>query len=108
MPSEIAELLTPLNMALELDEQALKLTSPSDAERRAQILAQVDETLANASARAIRLQAVASQRTRANTVLAYVFGALSALVATVAYACLVSFHRKYRTKRTFQMKISLR
>jgi predicted DNA-binding protein YlxM (UPF0122 family) len=104
--SEIADLVKLLNTALGLNEEALKLTSQSDAQKRAELLAQVDQTLTSVEAKAAQVQTVASQRTRTNRMLAYVYGAIVALVGTVAYAYGVAFYRRYRTKRTFQMRIS--
>jgi hypothetical protein len=104
--SEINELLTVLNKALELNEQALKLTSPNDAQRRAELLAQVNAMLNDVQTRASALQTIASQRTRTNTVLAYVYAGIAAAVGTFAYVFLFAFYRRYRIKRTFQMKVT--
>lgn len=105
-PGEVAGLVMLLNSVLELNEEALKLTSPSGAKRRAELLAQADAILTSVETKAVQLQAVASQRTRTNTILAYVYGAIAALLGTVAYVYGVAFYRRYRTKRTFQMRIS--
>jgi hypothetical protein len=104
--SEFNELLTTLNKALELNEEALKLTSPNDAQRRAELLTQVNAMLNDVQTRASALQTIASQRTRTNTVLAYVYGGIAAAVGTFAYAFLFAFYRRYRIKRTFQMKVT--
>jgi hypothetical protein len=104
--SEINELLTTLNKALDLNEQALKLTSPNDAQRRAELLTQVNAMLNDVQTRAGALETVASQRTRTNTLLAYVYGGIAAAVGTFAYAFLLAFYRRYRIKRTFQMKVT--
>jgi len=104
--SEVAELVALLNRALELNGEALKLTAPTDAQKRADLLAQVDEILTSVEAKAVQIQAAASQRTRTNTLLAYVYGVIAALLGTVAFAYGVAFYRGYRTKRTFQMRIS--
>jgi hypothetical protein len=104
--SEITELLTTLNKALDLNEQALKLTSPNDAQRRAELLTQVNAMLNDVQTRAGELETVASQRTRTNTVLAYAYGGIAAAVGTFAYAFLFVFYRRYRIKRTFQMKVT--
>jgi hypothetical protein len=105
-PGEVAELVTLLNNALELNKEALKLTSTSDAQKRAALSTQVDDILAQVETKAVQLQAVASQRTYTNTVFTYVSGAVAALLATVAYAYGVVFWRRYRIKRTFEMRIS--
>jgi predicted DNA-binding protein YlxM (UPF0122 family) len=104
--SEINDLVTTLNKALDLNEQALKLTSPNDAQRRTELLTQVNVTLNDVQTRADQLETVASQRTRTNTVLAYVYGGIAAAVGTFAYAFLLAFYRRYRIKRTFQMKVT--
>jgi len=104
--SEINELLKTLNKALELNEQALKLTSPNDAQRRAELLNQANVLLNDVQTKAGALETVASQRTRTSTVLAYVYGGIAAAVGTFAYAFLLAFYRRYRIKRTFQMKVT--
>ena len=104
-PEEVARLVTLLNGALELNEQALALTRPEDAAKRAQLLAQVDEILNSVQSNATQLQAIASQRTFTNNALTYISGGIAALLLTIAYAYGVSFWRKYRVKRTFQMKV---
>ena len=102
---EVAKLTALLNQALELNQQALALRRPEDAQKRAQLLAQVDELLNGVQSNATQLEAVASRRTFTNNVLAYVAGGIAALLVTIAYAYGVIFWRKYRVKRTFQMKV---
>jgi uncharacterized membrane protein len=104
--NETSELLTTLNKALELNEQALKLTSPNETQQRAQLLAQVNVMLNEVQTNASVLENVASQRTRTNTVLTYVYGGVAAAIGTFAYAALSDFYRRYRIKRTFQMKVT--
>jgi hypothetical protein len=104
-PSEIASLVETLNKALELNEQALRLTDPSSAAQRAQLLVQVDQMLLKVEDNAEQLQVAASQRTNLNRIVAYVAGGVAALLATFAYALCLSFWRRYRVKRTLQMKI---
>jgi hypothetical protein len=102
---EVAKLAALLNKALELNQQALALTRPEDAQKRAQFLTQVEEILDSVQGNATQLEVVASQRTFTNNVLAYVSGGIAAFIATLAYAYGLSFWRKYRVKRTFQMKV---
>jgi CHASE3 domain sensor protein len=104
-PSEIEALVALLNKALELDNEALKLNAPDQAQRRNDLLAQVEQILTTVQNRATELAAVASQRTYNNRVLTYVGGAITAVLATFAYAFIVSFYQKYRIKRTFQMRV---
>ncbi len=103
---EITELVTTLNKALELNERALKLTSPNDTQQRANLLAQVNVMLNEVQTNASVLESVASQRTRTNIVLTYVYGGIAAAAGTFAYAVLFAFYRRYRIKRTFQMKVT--
>lgn len=104
--NDVVELVTLLNGALELNGEALKLTAPSDAQKRAQLLAQVDEIFASVEDKAAQIQAVASQRTFTKTVVTYISGATAAFLGTIGCAYGISFLRGYRIKRTFQMKIS--
>ena len=104
--SEIGELVILLNNALALNVEALKLNVPSDAPRRIELLTQVDQILTTVENRAAELTAVATQRTFTNKVLAYVGGAIAAVLGTVAYAFLTSFYRRYRVKRTFEMRVT--
>jgi hypothetical protein len=105
-PSEIASLVETLNRALTLNEQALQLTDPSSAGQRAQLLVQVDQMLLRVEDNAKQLQVVASERTNVNRIVAYVAGGAAALLATFAYALCLSFWKRYRVKRTLQMKIT--
>jgi hypothetical protein len=102
---EVVELVTLLNRALKLDEESSRLTRPDDAQRRAGLLTEVDEILSNVQTKAIQLEIVASRRTFTNKVVAYLCGGIAAFVAAVAYTCGTSYLRKYRIKRTFQMRI---
>ena len=105
-PSEIEALIALLNKALELDGEALKLNAPDQAQKRADLLAQVEQILTTVENRTTELIAVASQRSYNNRVLTYVGGAIAAVLGTIAYAFTVSFYQKYRIKRTFQMRVT--
>ena len=100
---EVAGLVLLLNKALRLDEEATKL--PASDVQRAALLAQVDENLAALETEANRLELTASQRTFTNRVVAYVTGGIAAFLATLAYVFTAYVLRKYRIKRTFQMRI---
>jgi hypothetical protein len=104
--SDMAYLVAYLNSALDRNRQALELASPSDAQQRTKLLAQVDLDLSVIKQRAGVAQVEASQQTFWNHVLAYLAGGLAALLATFAYALILAFYRRYRVKRTMQMKIS--
>jgi hypothetical protein len=103
--TEVGDLLGRLNEALQLNEQILQLTSPSDAGRRTQLLTQLDEKLDTLESEATQLEVVAAQRTFTNNVLAYVSGGVAAVLTTIAYAYGLSFWRRYRVRRTFRMKV---
>jgi len=100
---EITGLVLLLNKALQLDEEATRL--PGSEAQRAALLAQVDETLGRVETEATRLEVTASQRTFTNRVVAYVTGGIAAFLATLAYVCTGHVWRRYRIKRTFQMRI---
>jgi hypothetical protein len=102
---EVAGLVALLNEALQLDEQALQLTKPEDSQEQIRLLSQVDEIIGRAQIEAASLEVIATRRTLTNNVLAYVSGGLAAILATIAFACGLFVWRKYRIKRTFQMKV---
>jgi hypothetical protein len=101
-PNEIAPLVSLLNKALKLNDQAAN----ADSQMRSQLQTQISQQLASVEAQAGQLESIASQRTFTSNVIAYLSGGVGALIATLAYAYGTSFWRKYRVKRTFQMKIS--
>ena len=105
-PNEMGALVVLLNKALELNREALKLTAPDEAQRRAELVAQVDQILMTVDNRAADLTALASQRSYTNKALTYVWGVVAAVLGTITYAFALSFYRKYRIKRTFQMRVT--
>jgi len=104
--SEVAELVALLNRAIELDGEALKLGAPDQAQRRTELLAQVNQILTTVENRATELTVVAYQRSQTNRILTYVWGVIAAIIGTGAYAFAVSSYQKYRIKRTFQMRVT--
>ncbi len=100
---EVSDLVILLNKALQLNEEATRLSS-SETQKVA-LLAQANETLGRAEIEATRLEITASQRTFTNRIVAYVTGGIAALLATIAYAYGGYIWRRYRIKRTFQMRI---
>ena len=102
---EVAELAKVLNRALELNDEAHKLTGAGNEKRRSELLGQVNEMLGNVQTDAAQLEVIASKRTLTHKVIAYTSGGISALVATIVLAYGMSFWRRYRVKRTFQMRI---
>jgi hypothetical protein len=100
---ETADLVLLLNKALQLSEEATRL--PGSETQRVALLAQANETLGRVETEATRLEVTASQRTFTNRIAAYVTGGIGALLATIAYAYGGYIWRRYRIKRTFQMRI---
>jgi hypothetical protein len=92
--TEIEELVVLLNNALALNVEALRLNASSDSQRRIELLAQVDQIIVTVENRATELTVVAAQRTFTSKVLAYVGGAIAALLGTVAYAFLTSLYQR--------------
>jgi hypothetical protein len=105
-PNEIAALAALLNKALELNSEALKLTAPGDANRRTELVSQVDQILITVQSQAHDLTTLASHRSSTNKALTYLSGILAAFVGTILFGFTVSFYRAYRIKRTFQMRIT--
>ena len=105
-PNEIAALAALLNKALELNSEALKLTAPGDANRRTELLSQVDQILITVQSQAHDLTTLAARRSSMNKALTYASGILAAFVGTILFGFTVSFYRAYRIKRTFQMRIT--
>jgi N-acyl-D-aspartate/D-glutamate deacylase len=104
--SEIAELVALLNRALELNGEALKMSTPDQTQKQADLLGQVNQILTTVQNRAAQLTALASHRSYTNRILTYVSGAVAAILGTIVYAFAVSFYQKYRIKRTFQMRVT--
>ena len=107
-PRELSQLVALLNTALELNRKALTLTSPDQAEERAGLLARVNLILAAVQNRAVDLRATASERTSSSRILTYVWGAVAAILGTICCAFALSIYQRYRIKRTFQMKVTLK
>jgi hypothetical protein len=105
-PNEIAALVVLLNKALELNGDALKLNATAYANKRAQLISQVDQILTAVQSQAQHLTTLASQRSRMNKILTYIGGILAAFIGTILFAFIVSFYRAYRIKRTFQMRVT--
>ncbi len=81
------------------------LLNKAEEEQTQGNLTQANETLNEVESKAGQLEITASQRTLTNKILAYGSRGIAALLGTVAYSYGVSFWRKYRIKRTFQMRI---
>ncbi len=104
--SEVAGLMVLLNKALDLNREALKLNTTDESQQRTALLSQVDQTLAMVESQAADLTIVSSQRLYDNLVLAYVGGAIAAMLGTLIYVFTVRIYREYRIRRTFQMRVT--
>jgi len=105
-PSEVAGLIGLLNKALDLNREALKLNTTDESQKRTALLSQVDQTLATVESQAADLTIVSSQRSYDNLILAYVGGAITAMLGTLLYVFTVRIYREYRIRRTFQMRVT--
>lgn len=106
-PSDVSGLVRLLNKALELNREALKLNTP-DESKRTQLLTQVNQILSTVKNQSASLTVASSQRAYSDRVFTYVGATIVAIVGTMIYAFGVSVRQKYRIKRTFQMKASLK
>lgn len=105
-PSEVAGLIVLLNKALDLNREALKMNTTDETQKRTALLSQVDQTLATVESQAAELTIVSSQRSYDNLILAYVGGAIAAMLGTLLYVFTVRIYREYRIRRTFQMRVT--
>jgi predicted PurR-regulated permease PerM len=103
--NEVSDLVGQLNKALELNEAVSQLTGANDAPKREALLSQLNGTLNALQGKAAQVEATASRKTVSNRILGYVSGAIAALLGMVVYALGTIFWRRYRIKRTFQMRV---
>ena len=103
-PREMQKLIDQMNSIIGLQSQLQNLPV-QDTARRVQLLGQINATLSSVDSQAIELEAAASQRTYMNHVIAYASGVVGAALVTVAYHFGLILYKRYRIKRTFQMKI---
>ena len=106
--SEVMPLVGQLNKALELNHQAFMLSNSSEAQRRAALLAQVDQLLNTTDAQAIQLTRLSSQRSFLGTLTNYLWGAIAAVAGTIVWSFGLSLRKKSRIRRTFRMRASLK
>ena len=103
-PNETGPLVTLLNKALELNQEASSLPT-NQTEQRNAILSSVNQILTNVTNQANDLTTTSAQRTYTNKIITYVTGLLVAVVGTFAYVFGVEFYQRYRIKRTFQLSV---
>ncbi|MGD0423888.1 MAG: hypothetical protein ABSA92_10585 [Candidatus Bathyarchaeia archaeon] len=102
--TEMQRLIDQMNSIIGLQSQLQNLPV-QDTETRVQLLSQINATLTSIDSQANRLEVTASQRTYMGHVIAYSSGVVGAVIATAAYYYGLILYRRYRIKRTFQMKI---
>ena len=103
-PSETVPLVTLLNKALELNQEASSLP-PNQTEQRNAISSSVNQILTNVTNQANDLTTTSAQRTYTNKIITYVAGLVVAVVGTFAYVFGVELYKRYRIKRAFQMRV---
>ena len=103
-PNETAPLVTLLNRALELNQTASNLPT-NQTEQRNGISSSVNQILTNVTNQANDLTTASAQRTYTYKIITYVSGLVVAVVGTFAYVFGVELYKRYRIKRTFQMKV---
>jgi hypothetical protein len=103
-PNETAPLVTLLNKALELNQEASSLPTIQTEQRNA-IFSSENQILTNVTNRANDLTTTSAQRIYMYKILTYVTGLIIAIVGTFAYVFCVELYQRYRIKRTFQMRV---
>lgn len=103
-PNETAPLVTLLNKALELNQEASSLPT-NQTEQRNATLSSVNQILTNVTNQANDLTTTSARRAYTNKIMTYVSGVVVAVVGTFAYVFGVEFYQRYRIKRTLQMRI---
>lgn len=104
-PNETAPLVTLLNKALELNREASSLPT-NQTEQRNAILSSANQILTSVANQANDLTTTSAQRTYTNKILTYVTGLVLAVVGTFAYVFGAEFYKRYRIKRTLEMRVS--
>jgi Asp-tRNA(Asn)/Glu-tRNA(Gln) amidotransferase C subunit len=103
-PEEIRKLIDQLNSVIYLESQIQNL-GPQDADRRSQLLSEINSTLTNVVLQANEIETSASHRTFTNHLIAYSTGAIAAISATVVSNYLLHLRRKGRAERALRMRI---
>lgn len=103
-PDEMRSLAVQLNTVIGLQDELQNLP-PQELGKRAQLSEQINATLTRVDMEANELATRASERTSISHLVAYSSGVVGAVIATVAYYYAALLQRRYRIKRTFEMKI---
>ena len=106
-PDEMRNLALQLNTMIGLQDE-LQSLPPQGLGKRAQLSEQINATLTRVDTQANEIATRASQRTSINHLVAYSSGVAGAVIATLVYHYGTLLRRRYRIKRTFQLKITLK
>jgi len=98
------DLAARLNTIIGLQD-SLQNLPPQELGERAQLSEQINNTLTTVDMEANEIATIASQRDSISHLVAYSSGVVGAAIATVVYYYGTLLRRRYRIKRTFQMKI---
>ena len=102
-PNDISGLVSLLNKALEINHEALQSNTPAD--KRAELLAQVNQILATVQNNAAELTSVSREKTYTDRIMAYALGGVVAFLATILYGFAAVFYQRYRIGKTFDMRL---
>jgi hypothetical protein len=101
---EIRDLSAQLNNLIGLQD-ALQSVPPQDVGRRTQLSDQINNTLTSVDMQSVELATRAAERTSVNHLVSYSAGVVGAVITTAIYHYGTVLWRRYRVKRTFQLKI---
>jgi hypothetical protein len=104
--NEMHRLVTQLNSVLQMQEQ-LNNSSPQNTAMRMQLAERINSTLASVDSQAIQFATSAKANTATNHLIGYSLAPIGATIGTALYYYSILLWRKYRTKRTLRMKISM-
>ncbi|MGA8905852.1 MAG: hypothetical protein WB661_12685 [Candidatus Bathyarchaeia archaeon] len=103
-PEELGKLINELNSVNALEDQLQNLNS-QEADKRSQLLGEINNSLATIDIEANQIDIAASQRTFTDHMIVYSSAGVGAALTTLVSHYLSSLWRKYRGKRALQLKI---
>jgi len=103
-PDEMQKLADELNSLLVLEDQLQKL-GPQEADKRSQLLAEIDDKLVSVDLQAMQIEVTASHRTMTEHIVIYSLGGFAAALATIAFQYTSLLLRKSRGKRALHSTI---
>ena len=103
-PEELGKLINELNSVNALEDQLQNLSS-QEADKRSQLLREINNSLAAIDIEANQITIATSHRTFTDHMIIYSSAVVGAALTTLASHYLSSLRRKYRGKRALQLKI---